>query len=442
MLFDRSKRSSVPQQKDTDLFLSSLSSRALSNLVISQSTSGILNITHSVSGTYNNDLSQDKKKKLSKRSYLKSTNVLPDWLKARKEFTDGYMHFDSNDLIDKACTCERPAKLRNRYEKKILLEWVSSIPDLCWVSRSRLVEMCDRLMTVYFSKGEWLMSMGDEGDCMFLLLEGIVGVYLESMILAAIVKPNNAIGEASLRVSGNRTATVIAHTDVVALMLKKIDYESIVLREMLQERRDTCEVLKKTKFFSEMPHSKLERLASKVFVKVFEAGHQIYSIGDPSLCIYIIKSGSVRLEAQVKLEQIRKWPSGVRTWQQHKSFQTFSSLIRVCRAGDVFGEKELLGKRERNHSARTNELSVIILINKDTFAENFIQSELQTLALLNEDKPDTPHIVQAVTHKVMRHRQLKKSLLDGLNYNPCPIGRDSFSPKGLRLERLNKLCRK
>lgn len=368
--------------------------------------------------------------------------MLPEWLRNRREFTEGYMHFNSTELIDMASTCERSSNLRTKYEKKVLLDWVTKIPDLCWVSQYRLKEMCDRLLSVRFCKGDCLMAKGTEGDCMYLLLDGIVGVYLDDMILAATVKPNNAIGENSLRTSGIRTATLIAHTDVVALKLKKIDYENIVLREMLQERRDTYKVLKGAGFFSQLPHDKLMWLSSKVFVKVFEAGTQIYGIGDPAMCMYIVKLGCVKLEAHVKIERVLKWPSGTRTWELKKSFKYHKSVMKTCGAGEVFGEKELLRNKERNHSAETTEQTVMIVINKENLGENLTLAEQHSLGEFNEEKPDTPHIVQTITSKFKLAKMKERSLMDGLNYNPCPVGRDFDTLKGIKLMRLNKLCKK
>lgn len=412
-----------------------------SMLSFKRSTSVFLNTSVGL-GDVTSNTKRRRFKQTSKRTYLTDASVLPEWLQNRKEFTERYMKTSRTNLIDKACTCERHSSLRNAYEKKVLLEWVSGIPDLCWVSRPRLVDMCNRLATVHFRKNDCLMAKGDAGDCMYLLLDGEVGVYLEDMALAAILQANNAVGEASLRTSEKRTATVIALTDVVALRLYKADYEGIVLREMLQERRDTCTALRSAQFFCDLQHSKLENLADKVYIKKFEAGHKVYSAGDLSSCIYIVKTGCVKLEAQVKLEQIRKWPSGVRKWALKKICQHYTTLLRLCRAGEVFGEKEVLGQKERNHSAETTERSVIILMNTDTFTSNFTPAELQSLAQLNEDRPDTPHIVQSLTQKITRDRQFQRALMDGLEYNPCPIGRDYGSPKGIRSQRLNKICRK
>jgi hypothetical protein len=50
--------------------------------------------------------------------------------------------------------------------------------------------------------------------------------------------------------------------------------------------------------------------------------------------------------------------------------------------------------------------------------------------------------MQTVKGKVARDKQLRKALMDGMEYNPCPVGRDFDSLKGVRLERLNRICKK
>jgi CRP-like cAMP-binding protein len=352
------------------------------------------------------------------------------------------MRFAGAELIDKAETCERPSIMRNRFEKKVLLEWVSSISDLAWMSQARLREICDRLMTVHFNKGEVMMRKGEVGECMYLIVSGTVGVFLDDMVHVATIKANNSIGEGALKSNTVRAATVIAQTDLKALLLSKADYDSIVIREKLQERRETCNVLKDSVFFKDLQITKLERLANKVIVKAFDAGSVIYSCGDVSACMYVVRTGCVKLEAKVKLEEVRQWPVGVRSWEKMRSFKVHKQLLKVVRVGEVFGEKGVLNKKLRDHFAVAVEKTVLFIINDTIFKEDFTNAEVQTLSGLNEDLPDTPSIIKTIAQQQVQIRQLKKALLDGLNYNPMPIGRDFDSPRAIRIRRLNEICKK
>lgn len=56
------------------------------------------------------------------------------------------------------------------------------------------------------------MMKGDEGDCMYILFEGEVGVYLgEDDNCVAVLKDNKVFGERALETDDLRGATIIAH---------------------------------------------------------------------------------------------------------------------------------------------------------------------------------------------------------------------------------------
>ena len=56
------------------------------------------------------------------------------------------------------------------------------------------------------------MRKGDEGDCMYILFQGEVGIYInanESCV--ATLKDNKVFGERALENDDKRGATIIAH---------------------------------------------------------------------------------------------------------------------------------------------------------------------------------------------------------------------------------------
>ena len=80
------------------------------------------------------------------------------------------------------------------------------------------------------------MDQGEIGDCMFIVYSGELGVYVfdkdhndksEQHRAVAILGANTVIGEQAVVDkfdSGRRNATVLAHTEVVTLVLTKTDY--------------------------------------------------------------------------------------------------------------------------------------------------------------------------------------------------------------------------
>ena len=79
---------------------------------------------------------------------------------------------------------------------------------------------------------ELVMRKGDEGDCMYILFQGEVGIYVngseEEDKCVAILKDNKIFGERALETDETRGATVIAHHTSICLILNKKDYKDII----------------------------------------------------------------------------------------------------------------------------------------------------------------------------------------------------------------------
>jgi CRP-like cAMP-binding protein len=58
------------------------------------------------------------------------------------------------------------------------------------------------------------MRKGDEGDCMYILFSGEVGIYVgdESEKCVAVLKDSKVFGERALETDDKRGATVMAHS--------------------------------------------------------------------------------------------------------------------------------------------------------------------------------------------------------------------------------------
>mmetsp|Transcript_15911 Transcript_15911/g.29115 ORF Transcript_15911/g.29115 Transcript_15911/m.29115 type:complete len:482 (-) Transcript_15911:1232-2677(-) len=373
-------------------------------------------------------ITRDIKRPLTSKAQaeLSHLDFLPDWLRKRKDFQEEYLKCPSFDLIDKAATCEKPAFIRNRFEKEALLAWVRKIPDLGWMSNQRLREICDRLQTVSFKQGETLMNKGDAPDHILLLLEGIVGVYLEESVCITEVKPPNTIGEAALKGHAERTATVLAHTPAKALRLRSDDYETIVFKEKAQERRDTTRFLASIRFFNSWKTIKLDRISSRIMVKSYQAGQSVFHQGDASANVFIVKSGLVDLEVFVEIEAENKWPVGKKSWEVKKTKTIYRRTVRTCKAGDLFGEKEVIKQCERTMQASCKEDTVIYIIERDLLMDVFQDRDLNDLISLNEEEPEKDYLKNLVASDHSKQDMTKKSLLDAFGVNPLPAGRKTF----------------
>jgi len=105
-----------------------------------------------------------------------------------------------------------------------------------------LARLAARMSRRFFRGGEPVIVMGDPGDSMFILLEGITAVMVPDgsggMMRVARLGPGTFFGEMSLLTGEPRSATIQATTDLVAYEIGKD-----AVGELLGERPDIAETI-------------------------------------------------------------------------------------------------------------------------------------------------------------------------------------------------------
>jgi CRP-like cAMP-binding protein len=384
------------------------------------------------------DMSETKLQRLYERSARQDLEVkiFPEWLRKRKDFKSQYLSCLSFDHIDKFLICSKAASRRNRFEKESLVTWARSVPDISWMPKSLLSEVCDKLTPVTYEPREVLFRENDLSDCLLLIVKGSLEVWKDGHQISTVTK-DNAIGEASLKTNSIRTATVIATTRVQALKLSKVNYDTIILRDRLQETREIAVFFQSTQFFESWNISRLERLAESSIVKQFEANQDIYRQGDTSHSFFVIKSGRVRLEAKISLSTVTRWPRGLHEWEERTKVSEVNKRVRVCGPGELFGEYEAGLGIAMKTSATALELTVIYIVLKEAYRA-FRQNEMQ-IATQKPCRPDTAELIQEIKNEKSKRLRKSKALMDALETNVTPKGRDIFTSKKSKL--LGKLVK-
>lgn len=75
-----------------------------------------------------------------------------------------------------------------------------------------------------------VMRKGDEGDCMYVIIKGEVGIYIDPEVKNCIVVlgENKVFGERALETDDKRGATIKSHDEVQCLILYKSDYRNVI----------------------------------------------------------------------------------------------------------------------------------------------------------------------------------------------------------------------
>ena len=80
---------------------------------------------------------------------------------------------------------------------------------------------------VEFPAGAVIIMEGQEGDHMYVVMEGEVSISLKSKLLAT-AQPGEIVGEMAMVSSNLRSATVTANTDCVLAMIDQASFESLL----------------------------------------------------------------------------------------------------------------------------------------------------------------------------------------------------------------------
>jgi hypothetical protein len=114
-------------------------------------------------------------------------------------------------------------------EKVLFLKGVSLFAE---IPGEDIVGIVPIVREVEFAAGQTFITQGAEGDCLYILVEGEVGVQVEGRARPSL-RPREVIGELAVLSEQPRTADCTALTDVVALRIGKEDFWEI-LREQPQ----------------------------------------------------------------------------------------------------------------------------------------------------------------------------------------------------------------
>jgi ferredoxin-NADP reductase/CRP-like cAMP-binding protein len=207
------------------------------------------------------------------------------------------------------------------------------------LSAEELQALIRSALPVEYPAGALIMREGEIGHELYLIQDGIVQVFTtapdgEEVVLARW-ESGSYFGEQALLPggSGQRTASVRAVTDVIALKIRKEDFQRVLAKDSpLKERlvqtgeaQVRNKLLKQSAIFRSLP---VQELADENWhhEEHFEDGQIVFREGDPGTQLYLILSGS----------------AGV-----YKADEGSQKLLARIGEGQCFGELALIKREPR-----------------------------------------------------------------------------------------------
>lgn len=173
-----------------------------------------------ITGVFKRTAQIEQLKKLGATGYM-TKNLKPNEIVYRIKSTLGMTDEETKGSIS-GCDVEE-----KKLDKLALLKKVEIFKGLTDEELSRIAGLAEEHE---YPKDEMIFVEGDEGDALYIVVEGSVRVVKlgEREEVIAIIRPLNCFGEMSLMDRERRSASVIADDKVKLLLIHKEDFENLL----------------------------------------------------------------------------------------------------------------------------------------------------------------------------------------------------------------------
>lgn len=346
-------------------------------------------------------------------------SYFPDWLLNRKDFINSLTIEDLS--LNPAQICIKPYSQRDTMERSALKLWTEECEFFKHLTDHSANEVRKKLSTVYLKKGETLIREGDESECMFIICTGVAEIFKNNVGISENIVAKNTVGESGIKNNQKRSATVIAKTDISALMLRLEDYDDIVRRQKYREKFEMVDYLKSLTFFCNFFNSKLETIAYNLFTMQYFKGQTIYASDEEPINFYIIKKGSVKFEKKVAFRLKSRFPGSEKKFIRKR---VYTKVMRECHSGEFFGEEEIImNVNRKSRVVCSSDRTILWILKKDFFVNIFNEKDQQKMLDEVKNRPNTNELNKKVKNEFVDEVNKLSAIMDATQLSNSPNGR-------------------
>jgi len=334
-------------------------------------------------------------------------------------------HLDEEELkkIEKIKSLlEIPPKKRG---DKTCLELMNLTKDLkVFENIAKSIEhqnICSSITLVTCKPNEVVIRQGDQGDCLYYILHGLVSIQLSIQIDTGIQDKNQIVnvvknigelkdgeifGELALLYNIPRTASIIALTDTSLIKIDKMPFTKYLKNVFEGQLQDQIEFLQICPIFNKMPKDLLIKIGIRAVIKKFATGQVILKNDTKSDSIFVIRRGTVKVikeilfiknENKIRKKRMRRNRSQILDYEDYTNRQQLENekVLELLALGP--SEEDM---REDNFIKK----SIILEILKigDIFPSYYSSNELYLDVQFESDNPcelielDISHIKEII----------------------------------------------
>ena len=258
------------------------------------------------------------------------------------------------------------------------------VPFFEGMSDKLISKVTDRALLLQFQAGQDICRQGEYEETFYILLSGRVDVVAstqnEETVHLAYLEKGDFFGEMGPMSGQPRTATVQASERTVVLQIpKELFLEMLRASPLVKDRIDRKYIerslrthLRRVSLFASLPDDILDALSHKVELVSFRKGEVIIKEGEPGDCLYLIRSGFVKVgKGPLEMEKI----------------------LTYLREGSYFGEMALIRSERRTANVTAMTDVEAVRIDKKDFQEILslypeVATEVSTSMEKRDEKAD------------------------------------------------------
>ena len=210
-------------------------------------------------------------------------------------------------------------------------------------------EIIKEMSLYYAKKGTTIFKQGAPSGLFYILRQGSCNLILNGEV-KEVIKKNGIFGDTSLMYNTNRDYTITTLEDCFMWTIEKRNFKKILEYITHITYDDTNKSVDNLPLFKILNRGKRAKIVNDLYRETHLPGRPIYSPGQISNCIYIVKDGVVNIKDDKK-------------------------VVKTLKEGDFFGDMSVIGLTNRFMKAEAKEKTHLYSISvsnlEKIFGENF-----------------------------------------------------------------------
>lgn len=184
------------------------------------------------------------------------------------------------------------------------------VPFFADFDKKTLRPVMERMLCNFYKKHQIVARLGDNAECLMIVLDGELGAYegighediTKDLIPTTTIATLGTWGETGMTEDETWMHTVKATKKSLVLSLLKKDLIEVLSHVKGIEQRNKQSFLLKSQFLNELSYNRVAEFNELLQEQRFYTNDIIYDQAAEASAFYIVKRGTVKVEAAVEIE--------------------------------------------------------------------------------------------------------------------------------------------